>query len=276
MKFYLLGKTLKHSISPFIHSKFYEMLKFNAEYENVELADQKEIEKFIEFFLSDDKSKGFNVTIPYKEVLMQFCDAHTSSSSFIDATNCVKKWQSRLISHNTDWIGFIKSLEMADYDMRGKTVLLLGAGGAAKSILYALKQLSVRKIYISNRTYDKIYNLLDNYKDFIDIQPVLWQNYDNILFDVIINTTPLGMSNFVDISPIDRIPSFVEFVYDTIYNPFKTKLIFEAEKMGIKYINGLYMLIYQAAESYKHWIDYEVPDDVIQNVYEYAKIYLEG
>ncbi|MEZ0536235.1 shikimate dehydrogenase [Caldicellulosiruptoraceae bacterium PP1] len=274
MKFYLLGKSLKHSISPLIHSYFYNKLNINATYSNLEIADESLIADFIQKFKIDEESLGFNITIPYKENILNFVNEISEDVSIIGASNCVYKKDNKLVAENTDWIGFIKGIEHKNIDFINKTILLIGAGGASRSIIYALHKLKVKKVILTNRTYENALKFVEIYKNFIDIEPIKWHNFYKKPIDIIINTTPIGMGEFIDISPLDSIPNNVQFVFDAIYNPYETKLIKLAKEMNIDYLNGLHMLIYQAAESYKYWLNISIPDNVMNQAFEYAKIYL--
>lgn len=252
-KLYLIGKSLKHSISPFIHNKILSDLKIDAVYSNVELPDFEKLKEFVEMVKKDEDVVGFNITIPYKEDILEFCDEVSEDVKIIQAANTVKKENGKLKAYNTDWIGFKRSLEEVGIDIKDKRILILGAGGAAKACIYGLYKMGVEEIFVANRTYEKAESLRKQYKEFVDIEILKWSEIDSFNSDIVINTTPIGMFPDTEKSPLKALSGSVRFVYDMIYNPPKTKLLKMAETNGKISLNGLKMLIYQAVEAEKIW-----------------------
>lgn len=252
-KLYLIGKSLKHSISPLIHNKILSNFGIDAVYSNVELSDFEKLKEFVEMVKKDEDVVGFNITIPYKEDILEFCDEVSEDVKIIQAANTVKKENGKLKAYNTDWIGFKRSLEEVGIDIKDKRILILGAGGAAKACIYGLYKMGAEEIFVANRTYEKAESLREQYKEFVDIEILKWSEIDSFNSDIVINTTPIGMFPDTEKSPLKALSGSVRFVYDMIYNPPKTKLLKMAETNGKISLNGLKMLIYQAVEAEKIW-----------------------
>lgn len=254
-KLYLIGKSLKHSISPLIHNKILSYFGIDAVYSNVELQDFEKLKEFVEIVKKDEDVVGFNITIPYKEDILNFCDEVSEDVKIIQAANTVKKENGRLKAYNTDWIGFKKSLEELGIDISDRKILILGAGGAAKACIYGLYKMGVKEIFVSNRTYEKAQNLRDFFRKFVEIHLIDWLKRESYKYDIIINTTPIGMFPEIGKSPFDikEYKFDLLLAYDTIYNPLLTEFLKEAKTKNINISNGLKMLIYQAIEAEKIW-----------------------
>ncbi|ADL42976.1 shikimate 5-dehydrogenase [Caldicellulosiruptor obsidiansis OB47] len=257
-KLFLIGKSLKHSISPFVHNKILSELGIDAVYSNVELSDFVKLKEFVEMVRKDKDVIGFNITIPYKEDILEFCDEVSEDVRIIKAANTVKKEEGKLLAYNTDWIGFKKSLEDIGVDVKDKKILVLGSGGAAKACIYGLYRMGAKEVFVANRTYEKAERLREVFQDILKILPVEWLRRYEFKYDIIINTTSVGMYPNIESSPFDfenYVAGIPVFVYDMIYNPPKTTFLEKAEKKGSKTENGLKMLVYQAVEAEKIWFD---------------------
>ncbi|ADQ05151.1 shikimate 5-dehydrogenase [Caldicellulosiruptor owensensis OL] len=255
-KLFLIGKSLKHSISPFIHNRILSELGIDAVYSNVELSDFVKLKEFVEMVRKDKDVVGFNITIPYKEDILEFCDEVSEDVRIIKAANTVKKKNGKLLAYNTDWIGFKRSLEDIGVDVKDKKILVLGSGGAAKACIYGLYRMGVKEVFVTNRTYEKTESIKSLFEDILKIIPVEWLKKYDFKYDIIINTTSVGMFPNIENSPFDfenYVAGIPVFVYDIIYNPLKTTFLKEAEIRGIKTGNGLKMLVYQAVEAEKIW-----------------------
>jgi shikimate dehydrogenase len=205
--------------------------------------------------------KGVNVTMPYKEVVLEYMDEITSYAKMVNAVNTIFLVEEKLVGYNTDGAGFLASIQKnTDFDLKDKAALIIGAGGAAKSVVISLASAGVRKIIILNRTFEKaqiIEKLLK--ENFKDVETKIFDSTSNLEkviseTDIIVNTTPIGMSLKVNESPVPvEYISSRHFVYDLIYRPKETFLLNQAKKRGAKTLNGISMLIYQGAESFKIW-----------------------
>ncbi|BCS80713.1 shikimate dehydrogenase [Anaerocellum diazotrophicum] len=269
-KLFLIGKSLKHSISPFIHNRILSEFEIDAIYSNLELSDTEELKEFVEMVKKDKDVVGFNITIPYKEDILKFCDEVSEDVRIIKAANTVKKEDGKLLAYNTDWIGFKKSLEDRGVDVKDKKILVLGSGGAAKACIYGLYRMGAKEVFVANRTYEKAERLKEVLQDILKILPIEWLRRYEFKYDIIINTTSVGMFPNIENNPFDfeiYEQSPPVFVYDMIYNPLKTAFLKEAEKRGIKTENGLKMLVYQAVEAEKIWFgDIDIVSNLIAEI----------
>ena len=237
--FGLIGKDISYSFSKkFFTQKFINEGLNNCSYENYDISS---ISKLLEV-INDTKIKGLNVTIPYKESVIELLNHIDPIAKKIGAVNTIKiDKQNKLLGYNTDYIGFKKSLESNISNQ--KRALILGTGGASKAIVYALKTLNIKTLIVSRKnregciTYEDVSNQI--IKDHT----------------IIINCTPLG--TYPNIEECPKIPyQYIterHLCYDLIYNPIKTKFLILSEKKGASIINGNEMLENQAMESWKIW-----------------------
>ena len=221
MKCGLLGRKLGHSYSPRIHA-----LLGDYSYELFE----KEEEELEAFFADPDAFDAINVTIPYKQKAMEFCHHVSAEARAIGAVNTVVRRHGQLWGYNTDYHGFAALLDKT-CTVRGKKVLVLGSGGASKPVCTAISNRGGCPVVISRSGENHYGNLDRHYADTA----------------VIVNTTPVGMSPRCPDSPLS-LTGFkaLEAVVDIIYNPARTGLLLEAERLGIPCVNGLFMLVAQA------------------------------
>lgn len=234
MEYGLIGEKLGHSFSKEIHEKL-----TNYKYDLVEL-DRKELD----VFFKEKKFKGINVTIPYKTTVIPYLDYMDESAKKIGAVNTIVNKSNMLKGYNTDYHGFLYTLEHHKVNVKGKKVIVLGNGGASRAVIAVLKDLKAGEIITVGRT------LRDNSISFEEC----YENHTD--GEIIINTTPVGMYPKVDASPLE-LETFnsCTHVIDLIYNPSQTKLLREANKKDIYEINGLEMLIAQAKVSSKYFLD---------------------
>ncbi|WP_457565252.1 shikimate dehydrogenase [Caldithrix abyssi] len=255
-RFAIIGHPLKHSFSPLIHNRAFADLNMDAHYEKIEIAPE-EFEREVERLKNSD-IVGFNITIPYKERIIPFVDQLSAEAVKIGALNTVKKVGDQWHGFNTDWIGFLRPLEKFSSSI--KRCLLLGAGGAARGVFFALLRLpELQHIVISNRTRRRAEELVNQFRPFGQ-KTIYVSGFEYLLnmnerFDLIVNTTSVGMSghNQTILLEPERVAHSKTVVYDLIYNPLKTILLKRAEERGLTTINGLPMLIYQAEEAFKIW-----------------------
>ena len=233
MKYGLIGKTLVHSYSKEIHESL-------GKYEyNLYSLTPEEMPDFVKAHAFG----GLNVTIPYKKDVIPLCDEVSELASCIGAVNTLYKKNGRLTGHNTDYEGFLYNAQRSGISFDGRTVLILGTGGTSLMARKAASDQGASKIYIASRsaktsdpgstliaqlTYDELPRIADT-------------------VEIIVNTTPVGTfpNNMQSIITLSDYPK-CEAVIDVIYNPFRTKLLLEAEKLGLKTANGLPMLVAQA------------------------------
>jgi shikimate dehydrogenase len=236
----LIGRTLTHSFSKkYFAEKFEKEGLSDYSYDNFEL---QTIEGFSLLLQQNRALKGLNITIPYKEDVLQFLTDKNAMVEEIGACNCIKIEGGELIGYNTDVIGFRNSLE-PQLKPHHKKALILGKGGASKAIAYVLQQLAIDYNFVSRKKGQ-------NELGYEDLGEDVVSNHQ-----VIINTTPLGMFPNVDADPPVpyRFITPKHFLFDLIYNPVKTKFLEEGEKQGAQICNGYQMLIEQAEESWRIW-----------------------
>ena len=207
--------------------------------------------------------RGLNVTLPHKEKIIQFMDHVSEEASIVGAVNTVVNEGNQLFGYNTDVNGIVESLVPYKDEIAKSTVSIIGAGGAARSVLYALiRHFKVDKINIINRTEERTESIKDHFIDkmrFENIKTYELMAKENLAqyqeSKLIINTTSIGMHPNIDDTPTDIKESFnsSQIVFDLIYNPIKTKFIEIAESQGAKVINGLNMFVVQGAKSFELW-----------------------
>lgn len=235
MKCGLLGRKLGHSYSPQIHSLLgdYPYALFEKEPE------------YLEDFLKNGDFTGLNVTVPYKKAVIPYLDKLTDRAEALGAVNMIVRWDGKLIGHNTDYFGFETMLHDSGLRVAGKKVLVLGSGGASNTAVAVLREHGANVVVISRSGEDN-YENLGRHADAA----------------VIVNTTPVGMYPDTDRSPIDLAPfPALEGVLDVIYNPARTKLLRQAEELGLVTMNGLLMLVAQAKQS-AEWFMEKAIDEV--------------
>ena len=245
-KYLVIGNPIEHSLSPKLHNYWLKENNINATYDK-KILEEKDLQSII-YEVKEKKINGINVTVPFKKVVIPFLDELSPEAKDTQSVNTIYFQNGITIGHNTDIIGFELAIKYAKYDISGKKIFILGAGGVAPSIIYSLKKMKASKITLTNRTKEKAENLK---KLFPQIELVEWGDIKD--FDMIINTTSLGLKEN-DKIPInyDQIGSG-KFFYDVIYNPRKTNFLLEAEKRGHQIENGKMMFVYQAQEAFRLW-----------------------
>ena len=257
-KFIVIGNPIDHSLSPKLQNYWLKQNNINAVYDKIKL-EEIEIKEIIQD-IKKQKISGCNVTVPFKKKVIPFLDKLSTEAEQTQSVNTIVFEKGNLIGHNTDIVGFDKAIKALSFDMKGKKVLILGAGGVAPSIIFALKKMDVLEIIISNRTREKAENLKNQ---FNNLKIINWG--EAIDFDVIINATSLGLDNEsinLDFSNVGKNKLF----YDIIYNPAETNFLIEGKKLGNKVENGKLMFIYQALEAFKLWhgIEPKISDDTMR------------
>ena len=201
--------------------------------------------------------RGWNVTIPHKSTIIQFLDAIDPDAKLIGAVNTVVNDGGAITGYNTDVIGFLMSLVKAGFILDESRAVVLGAGGAARAVTWALCKRRASSITIGVRNPSKAMALVKDFAAFASIEVCDWESdefkaqLENA--DILINTTPLGMSPNIDAMPpveLELLPKGA-LVYDVVYSPAKTKLLLRAEELGYPIINGEAMLAYQGVESFR-------------------------
>jgi len=260
----LFGNPVAHSLSPLMHNAAYAQMGIDARYTAYCPGDVKEAVRL----MREERVAGASVTIPFKVEIMKYLDHIEESAADIGAVNTVCVRDGKLLGDNTDWRGFIADLK-THMVIEGKAFVVVGAGGAARAVLYGL--LKERGLpVIVNRTEEKAVALAAEFG-------CPWLSLDNIAAargECLINVTPIGMFPHTDASPVpERFLSRFGSVVDIVYNPLKTKLLYEAESAGCTIHTGLGMFVRQGAEQIRLWTGMEPPIAIMNDT---VRARLEG
>ena len=249
----VIGDPIKHSRSPLIHNYWLKQIGISGTYEAIKVSAEN-----LELFCrsaSESQIKGFNVTLPHKENILEYCDEIEESARKIGAANTVRvRPDGHHSAYNTDAYGFLENLRQGvpEFDFEAGPVVVIGAGGAARAVLYALQSQNVPYIILTNRSTARADTLA---KEFGGIEVIPWSDRANVLSEanLLVNTTSLGMEGQPDLEiepfslPTDAI------VYDLVYNPLQTGLLKKAAARGNPALGGLGMLVYQAEKAFELW-----------------------
>ncbi|OGO76804.1 MAG: shikimate dehydrogenase [Clostridiales bacterium GWB2_37_7] len=259
--FGLIGEKLSHSLSPIIHKHIYELINLDATYSLFQVRPD-ELNAAAQGIRALGL-QGVNVTIPYKVKIMKYLDDISPEAKKIGAVNTILHVGSYLTGYNTDYIGFGRMLDKYNIELPGKTAVVLGSGGAAKSVTTYLEDMGIAKVYIVTRNLSNISHFTKH--EFISYA----QLSQSPQFDLLINCTPVGMYPSTDASPINNaeVTKF-KTIIDLIYNPSCTLLMRQANDFGVPAYNGLYMLVAQAVAAVEIWNNIKVSDDIVAVVYD--------
>ena len=276
----LFGYPLGHSISPAFQQAALDHYSLPVAYLAWPTPPQ-ELAVGVER-LRGDRYIGANVTIPHKETMVELVDHVDPWANKVGAVNTVVKRDGAIYGHNTDSYGFITSLtERAGFEPEGKSVLMLGAGGAARAAAYGLARDGAASLTIANRTVERAESLARNVSaeglqcKAVPLAPGALAETSKEA-DLIVNATSVGMTTgeAQAASPLSSdLISPTAFVYDMVYTPTVTPLMREAETAGARTMGGLAMLVYQGAASFELWTSREAPVEVM---FEAARRALEG
>lgn len=269
----LLGNSLGHSLSPLIHHAALRALDLRGDYRLFEVRDEKELEKFL-CQLREDELQGLNVTIPYKRSVVKLVDVLTPTARSIGAINTLFSKNQQVIGENTDANGFLGDIRRLNWfpgDMDGQHALVLGAGGAASAIVFALFQegwhvtIAARRLAQAEQLASSLLQSPQNGSTIINPKCIHLDSEDLSTMqykpDLIVNTTPVGMHPEEEKFPW---PAGLAFpvgaaVYDLIYNPADTQLTKAARAAGLRAASGVGMLVEQAALSFEIWTGLPAP-----------------
>ncbi|MFJ8063078.1 shikimate dehydrogenase [Psychrobacillus sp. NPDC096426] len=247
--FAVIGNPIAHSLSPYMHDIWLSEQHINASYIPIHVEEGKLADAIQSLKLLG--CSGWNVTVPYKEAIIPYLDEIDDSAKGIGAVNTVVKTDDdRFVGYNTDGLGFIESLGPLDQTNR---ILILGAGGAARGIGHAFKQVGFSHIVIANRTYANAKRLVEELQLG---QAITLEEAEATLgqFDIVVQTTPQGMKSSSATLPI-QLSQIKEhaIIADIVYNPLVTPFLEEAKKYNVRTVNGLGMLVHQGAIAFKYW-----------------------
>jgi shikimate dehydrogenase len=275
----LIGYPIRHSFSPFIHNVAAELtgtkliyMPFEVHSSNLKNAVRGMVALGI---------KGFNVTVPHKVKVVDYINKLSEEASVIGSVNTVVNEQGKLIGYNTDVNGIVESLLPYKTQISGTEVCIIGAGGSARTVIYTIiRNFKPKKIFLVNRTEQHAEALKQHFKSKMKFDGIVTKELQQPdLFSIlnscslIVNSTPVGMYPATDDSVLSSPDVFVkdQVVFDLVYNPAKTKFLQLAESRGAVIVNGLNMLVQQAAKSFTLWTGNEFP---IDKVYKSLLLYV--
>ncbi len=260
----IIGNPVAHSLSPAMHNAAFQLLGMDWLYVPLPVEPH-----YLAGAIKGLPALGFravNVTLPYKERVIPFLDSVSADASEIGAVNTITVGpDGSLIGENTDWTGFLCHLKEMGFDPDGCTAVILGSGGSARAVAYALVSNGARVAVCSrnDETAGAIVARLtkSDLKGFVETWTLQRLQEPDRDVDLIVNTTPLGMAPKTDYSPWPEGTSFrkCRMVYDLVYNPPRTRLMEQAQDAGVKATNGLGMLVHQAAIAFSLWTGKAAP-----------------
>ncbi len=259
----VIGYPIGHSLSPHLHNAAFQLRRMNCVYVPFPVRDLKDFLRVAR----ELNVAGFSVTIPHKQKIMEFLDECDAAAEKIGAVNTVAVKRGRMVGYNTDYVGIVKALETwggAGGGLRGKRVLILGAGGAARAAVFACVDAGA-EVLICARRKEKAARLAKEARaSIIDRRELAREK-----FDVIVNATPVGMQGRLegtaDESPLEARELNCELVFDLVYRPMQTKLLKMAERQGIATLSGVEMFIAQGAAQWEIWTGQRAPVETMRN-----------
>lgn len=266
----VIGDPIEHSLSPIIQNAAFAASKLDCAFLgfNVKTA---EIRNAINGMRALG-ILGLNVTMPYKKTVINFLDEVDQTAMLLNAVNTIQNKDDKILGFNTDGIGALNALKNNGIDPKGKKIVLLGAGGAARAIAFALAE-EAEEFSILNRTMKPAVDLANNLKQKFSNSKVIVYTFSKLAIkanvaaaDLLINATSVGMQPNPDQTIVERKwlkPKST--VMDIVYNPVETKLSKDAKAIGAKVISGVEMLIYQGAASFEIWTGHKAPVEVMKD-----------
>lgn len=274
----LLGSPVSHSISPLMHNEAFRQLGLDYVYLCFEVTEDTLPQAVAG--LKTCGIRGFNLTMPNKNKIVELLDELSPAAKMIGAVNTVVNDNGHLIGYNTDGIGYMQAAKDAGHDLTGKIITVMGAGGAATAICAQAALDGVQKIHIfarpTSRFWDRTAKLADMINSTTSCEAILHTHGDNNALKaaveesyLLLNATSVGMAPNVDASIITDLSLFRPglVVSDVIYNPKETLLLRQAKEAGCQTFNGMYMLLYQGAEAFRLWTEKDMPVALIKEKY---------
>ena len=267
----LIGDPVGHSFSPFIHNMLAEALSENMAYVAFHVKENQLEHAMVG--LKGLSIKGANVTVPYKVDVISYLDYVDDMAKAIGAVNTIKLDNNELVGYNTDWIGLLKALKEIKINLRDKSILIIGAGGAARAVGMMCAHEGAGHIAITNRTQanaEKLAKLINRHYDVstevIPLEDLKERNDLVIAFQ----TTPIGMYPHSANNPIYETKFYetLEVAVDLIYNPLETHFLREAREAGAITMNGMGMLFHQAIAAFELWRECTIDDGTKKRCYQ--------
>lgn len=267
----VLANPIKHSLSPFIHNLAFEKTSINAVYLAWEVAKADVADSLANIKRYD--MLGMNVSMPYKQLVLPYLDELSPEAQLIGAVNTLVPRDGRLIGHNTDGWGFFQSLRQTkSFEIKGQKMVLLGGGATATALMVQAILDGVQDIVVFNqvsyldRTSQKLDHIMAKTGASIQLydlsEKTLWQEHLTDA-DLLVNATSMGMDGKTNPLPIGLGLPRQLLVADVIYQPLETPFLAQARQEGLETINGLGMLVYQAAKAFQLWTGKDMPVDLV-------------
>lgn len=249
----VIGWPINHSRSPLIHGYWLKVYELAGSYELISVSPAE-----AGLFFKSFKQSGYigaNITIPHKEAVIPYLDTVDEAATVIGAVNTIWVEDDQLHGTNTDWLGFLGNLDTGSpgWDKKIKTALVLGAGGASRGIIYALIQRGFTKIHVANRSVERAQDIAIHFGSAVI--PHALDDADQWVAEsgFIVNTTSLGMENNPPLSLSLENAAPHCLITDIVYSPLETSLLRQAKLRGLKTVDGLGMLLHQAAPGFERW-----------------------
>jgi shikimate dehydrogenase len=272
----VIGDPISHSLSPKIHNFLLQKYGLKGQYEAIKV-EKGNLKSAIQSFV-DDGFSGFNVTIPHKEEIFKICDFKSKTALLTGAVNTVVITENnKIFGHNSDAEGFINNLKysQSDFDFKDKVACIIGAGGAARAIVYSLIKSGVKKIIITNRSESRVLELINDLSNFAQKHNSNLEFLNQKAFeaelencDLLVNSTSLGMVGQpklqIDLTSLSN----KAIVYDIVYKPLMTDLLLEAQKRNNRIVTGIGMLIFQALIGFELWFKKKPEEKFITELFE--------
>lgn len=264
--FGIVGHPIAHSLSPLMHNTAFKLLGLECRYDAFDIEPDALTSAMRDF--REKAFRGLNVTLPHKEAMFELVDSVEESAQLVGAVNTVCFTDGKAKGYNTDVHGVIKSLEAYKQEIEGKVVLLIGAGGSARAVVYAvLSQFAPVELVIATRTVQRAEGLVKRFSSFtrttITTIPTAQNSFNDALrrASVVINATPIGMSPNVNSSPLpENAPIHSKQIFmDLIYSPLETAFLKSAANVGARTISGLVMFLHQGARAFEIWTEKKMP-----------------
>jgi len=257
----LIGRDISYSLSPAMHNKALDKLGIDAVYLLFDL-EKDNLPDFLRIMI-DVGALGFNVTIPYKEVIMELIDHIDSDAAGVRAVNTLILLNNKWYGYNTDIYGIERSFENANVNLKDKIVGIFGTGGASKAAVYSILKQEA-KVWVMGRKPEKI----AEFSRLYDVETIAWTE-DLPYFDVLVNATPLGKGS-IGMPPLPKEQDFIgKAFFDMVYSPVYTPFLIEAKKKGGVVISGIDMLLYQGVKAFELIFNNEPPvEDMRQGLLE--------
>ena len=264
----IIGHPIGHSISPVFQQAALDAIGFDGTYEAWDVSPE-DVGEFVNG-LRAPGTLGINVTVPHKEAVIPFLDQVDDWATTAGAVNTIVNRDGLLSGHNTDGLGFLRALrEGADFEPRGRDVLVLGAGGSARGVVYALARAGIAQLFIANRTVERAERLAALAIDSgVAAKALELSGAAEVAKEValIVNCTSMGMVHGPDETGTPLSASDIRssvLVNDLVYNPLETPLLLEAGRAGAATLGGIQMLVYQGAASFEMWTEQDAPVGVM-------------